>query len=82
MQRRSAIAAAIIAIIALAAHQRDRHSVENFPQLAFLQEQECQDAQGFLLSRPLAAEAARELLRRVDDASDESRTQRLRVIIG
>jgi EAL domain-containing protein (putative c-di-GMP-specific phosphodiesterase class I) len=56
--------------------------VENFPQLAFLQEQDCQDAQGFLLSRPLAPQAARELLRRVNDASDESRTQRLKVIIG
>ena len=35
--------------------------VENYPQLAFLQEQDCQDAQGFLLSRPLQADAAREL---------------------
>ncbi|MBV9619794.1 MAG: hypothetical protein JO341_02120, partial [Gammaproteobacteria bacterium] len=56
--------------------------VENFPQLAFLQEQDCQDAQGFLLSRPLQAEAARELLKRVEAASAESRTQRLKAIMG
>jgi len=56
--------------------------VENYPQLAFLQEQECQDAQGFLLSRPLHADAARELLRRVGELSDASRTQRLKIITG
>jgi len=77
-----AIAAAIIAMSRSLRINVTAEGVENFPQLAFLQEQECQDAQGFLLSRPLAAEAARELLRRVDDASDESRTQRLKVIIG
>jgi len=77
-----AIAAAIIAMSRSLHISVTAEGVENFPQLAFLQEQECQDAQGFLLSRPLAAEAARELLRRVDDANDESRTQRLKVIIG
>jgi EAL domain-containing protein (putative c-di-GMP-specific phosphodiesterase class I) len=56
--------------------------VENYPQLAFLQEQECQDAQGFLLSRPLQADAARELLRRVGELGDASRTQRLKIITG
>jgi EAL domain-containing protein (putative c-di-GMP-specific phosphodiesterase class I) len=56
--------------------------VENYPQLAFLQEQECQDAQGFLLSRPLQADAARELLRRVGELADASRTQRLKIITG
>ncbi len=77
-----AIAAAIIAMSRSLRINVTAEGVENFPQLAFLQEQECQDAQGFLLSRPLAPEAARELLRRVHDASDGSRTQRLRVIIG
>jgi len=77
-----AIAAAIIAMSRSLRINVTAEGVENFPQLAFLQEQECQDAQGFLLSRPLAAEAASELLRRVDDASDASRTQRLKVIIG
>ena len=77
-----AIAAAIIAMSRSLRINVTAEGVENFPQLAFLQEQECQDAQGFLLSRPLVAEAASELLRRVNDASDESRTQRLKVIIG
>jgi diguanylate cyclase (GGDEF)-like protein len=77
-----AIAAAIIAMSRSLRINVTAEGVENFPQLAFLQEQECQDAQGFLLSRPLAADAASELLRRVDDASDASRTQRLKVIIG
>jgi diguanylate cyclase len=77
-----AIAAAIIAMSRSLRINVTAEGVENFPQLAFLQEQDCQDAQGFLLSRPLVPEAARELLRRVNDASDESRTQRLKVIVG
>src|SRR5205807_5462202 len=77
-----AIAAAIIAMSRSLRINVTAEGVENFPQLAFLQEQDCQDAQGFLLSRPLAADAASELLRRVNDVSDESRTQRLKVIIG
>jgi len=77
-----AIAAAIIAMSRSLRINVTAEGVENFPQLAFLQEQDCQDAQGFLLSRPLQAEAARELLRRVSDASDESRTQRLKIITG
>ncbi len=77
-----AIAAAIIAMSRSLHISVTAEGVENFPQLAFLQEQDCQDAQGFLLSRPLPADAARELLRRVNEVSDESRTQRLKVIIG
>ncbi|HEY2809692.1 MAG TPA: EAL domain-containing protein [Steroidobacteraceae bacterium] len=77
-----AIAAAIIAMSRSLRINVTAEGVENFPQLAFLQEQDCQDAQGFLLSRPLPADAASELLRRVNDVSDESRTQRLKVIIG
>jgi EAL domain-containing protein (putative c-di-GMP-specific phosphodiesterase class I) len=77
-----AIAAAIIAMSRSLRINVTAEGVENFPQLAFLQEQDCQDAQGFLLSRPLQPEAARELLRRVGDASDESRTQRLKIITG
>jgi diguanylate cyclase (GGDEF)-like protein len=77
-----AIAAAIIAMSRSLRINVTAEGVENFPQLAFLQEQECQDAQGFLLSRPLPADAASELLKRANDASDESRTARLKVIIG
>jgi EAL domain-containing protein (putative c-di-GMP-specific phosphodiesterase class I) len=56
--------------------------VENFPQLLFLQEHACQEAQGFLFSRPLPAEDARLLLRRAADTSAGTRTQRLRSLIG
>ena len=55
--------------------------VENLPQLLFLQEQACHDAQGFLLSKALSAADAHALLQRVADASSASRSQRLRVII-
>ena len=77
-----AIAAAIIAMSRSLHINVTAEGVENFPQLAFLQEQDCQDAQGFLLSRPLHADAARELLRRVSEVGDASRTQRLKIITG
>jgi diguanylate cyclase (GGDEF)-like protein len=77
-----AIAAAIIAMSRSLRIEVTAEGVENFPQLAFLQEQDCKDAQGFLLSRPLHADAARELLRRVHEVGDVSRTQRLRAITG
>jgi diguanylate cyclase len=76
-----AIAAAIIAMSRSLRISVTAEGVENFPQLAFLQEQECQDAQGFLLSRPLQADAARALLRRVQDLTDQSRTQRLKALM-
>jgi diguanylate cyclase len=77
-----AIAAAIIAMSRSLRIEVTAEGVENFPQLAFLQEQDCKDAQGFLLSRPLHADATRELLRRVNEVGDVSRTQRLRAITG
>lgn len=77
-----AIAAAIIAMSRSLKINVTAEGVENFPQLSFLQEQDCQDAQGFLLSRPLQPDAARELLRRVHEVADASRTQRLKVITG
>jgi diguanylate cyclase len=77
-----AIAAAIIAMSKSLRIHVTAEGVENYPQLAFLQEQNCQDAQGFLLSRPLAPDATRELLRRVHEIGDASRTQRLKAITG
>jgi diguanylate cyclase (GGDEF)-like protein len=78
-----AIAAAIIAMSRSLHISVTAEGVENFPQLSFLQEQDCQDAQGFLLSRPLQADAARELLRRMNEVGgDASRTQRLKAITG
>jgi EAL domain-containing protein (putative c-di-GMP-specific phosphodiesterase class I) len=55
--------------------------VENLPQLLFLQEHECDDAQGFLLSKPVPAAEARALLHRLRDLRDTSRTTKLRAII-
>jgi len=77
-----AIAAAIIAMSRSMRINVTAEGVENFPQLAFLQEHDCQDAQGFLLSRPLQADAARALLRRVHALADSTRTQRLKALMS
>ena len=77
-----AIAAAIIAMSRALHINVTAEGVESFPQLMFLQEQDCQDAQGFLLSKALAAQDAHALLRRVSEVSDGSRSQRLKAIIG
>jgi EAL domain-containing protein (putative c-di-GMP-specific phosphodiesterase class I) len=76
-----AIAAAIIAMSQSLRISVTAEGVENFPQLAFLQGQACQDAQGYFFSRPLNAEDARELLRRAAAAADCSNSTRLRAII-
>jgi diguanylate cyclase len=77
-----AIAAAIIAMSRSLRINVTAEGVENFPQLLFLQEHACQEAQGFLFSRPLPAEDARSLLRRAADTTAGTRTQRLRSLIG
>ena len=77
-----AIAAAIIAMSRSLRVNVTAEGVESLPQLMFLQEHACQDAQGFLLSRPLSAEHARELLQRVRQNAHQSRTQRLKALVG
>jgi predicted signal transduction protein with EAL and GGDEF domain len=77
-----AIASAIIAMSRSLRINVTAEGVENFPQLAFLQEQDCQDAQGFLLSGPLPAEEARALLKRSGEFGDGSRSQRFKALIG
>jgi diguanylate cyclase (GGDEF)-like protein len=77
-----AIAAAIIAMSRSLRVSVTAEGVENIPQLMFLQEHDCHDAQGFLLSKALPVKDARALLRRVADITDKSRTQRLKAIIG
>jgi len=76
-----AIAAAIIALSRTLQINVTAEGVENIPQLLFLQEHACQDAQGFLLSKPLPAEEAGALLRRVSEFTDSSRTQKLKAIM-
>jgi diguanylate cyclase (GGDEF)-like protein len=77
-----AIAAAIIAMSRSLRVNVTAEGVENIPQLMFLQEHDCHDAQGFLLSKALPVEDAHALLRRVAAITDKSRTQRLKAIIG
>jgi diguanylate cyclase (GGDEF)-like protein len=77
-----AIASAIIAMSRSLRINVTAEGVENYPQLAFLQEQDCQDAQGFLLSGPLPAEEARALLKRSGEFRDGSRSQRFKALIG
>jgi diguanylate cyclase len=76
-----AIASAIIAMSRSLRISVTAEGVENFPQLAFLREQACHDAQGYLFSRPLNASDARALLRRAAENLDASRSTRLRAIV-
>jgi diguanylate cyclase (GGDEF)-like protein len=77
-----AIAAAIIAMSRSLRINVTAEGVESFPQLLFLQEHDCHEAQGFLFSRALPAADAQKLLRRAAEATAGSRTQRLRSLIG
>jgi diguanylate cyclase (GGDEF)-like protein len=77
-----AIAAAIITMSRSLRINVTAEGVENLPQLLFLQQQECHEAQGFLLSKALAVADAHTLLKRVADLSDGSRSQRLKALLG
>ncbi|MEP6884928.1 MAG: EAL domain-containing protein [Gammaproteobacteria bacterium] len=77
-----AIAAAIIEMSRSLRINVTAEGVESFPQLLFLQEHECHEAQGFLFSRALPAGDAHKLLRRAAEATAGTRTQRLRSLIG
>ncbi len=77
-----AIAAAIIAMSRSMRISVTAEGVESFPQLLFLQEHECHEAQGFLFSRALPAADAEKLLRRAAESTAGTRTQRLRSLIG
>ena len=52
--------------------------VEDFSQLLQLQDEHCDQAQGFLLSRPLPVADVREFLKRLAEGQETSRTVRLR----
>jgi diguanylate cyclase (GGDEF)-like protein len=77
-----AIAAAIIAMSKSLRINVTAEGVESFPQLLFLQEHDCHEAQGFLFSRALPAEDAHKLLKRAAETTAGTRTQRLRSLIG
>jgi diguanylate cyclase (GGDEF)-like protein len=77
-----AIAAAIIAMSRSLRISVTAEGVESFPQLLFLQEHDCHEAQGFLFSRALPAADAHKLLCRAAETTAGTRTQRLRSLIG
>jgi diguanylate cyclase (GGDEF)-like protein len=78
-----AIAQAIISMSRSLHINVTAEGVENFPQLAFLLENECQEAQGFLFSRALSSADAQKLLTRAAALGEEpTRTARLRSLIG
>ena len=54
--------------------------VEDYSQLLQLQDEHCDQAQGFLLSRPLPVADAREFLKRLAESQETGRTVRLREI--
>ena len=77
-----AIAAGIIAMSRSLRINVTAEGVESLPQLLFLQEHDCHEAQGFLFSRALPAADAHKLLCRAADTAAGTRTQRLRSLIG
>jgi diguanylate cyclase len=77
-----AIAAGIIAMSRSLRINVTAEGVESLPQLLFLQEHDCHEAQGFLFSRALPATDAHKLLCRAADTASGTRTQRLRSLIG
>ena len=56
--------------------------VEDFNQLLHLQDQQCNEVQGYLLSKPLPAAEATALLERLEASAATSRTMRLRSLAG
>ena len=77
-----AIAAAIISMAKALKVEVVAEGVESFAQFRFLQEHQCAQSQGFLLSRALPAGEARLLLERATEKFEGSPTQRVRRLIG
>jgi EAL domain-containing protein (putative c-di-GMP-specific phosphodiesterase class I) len=77
-----AIAAAIIAMSRSLRINVTAEGVESFPQLLFLQEHDCHEAQGYLFSRALTPTDAQKLLERAAENTGGTRTQRLRKLIS
>lgn len=77
-----AIAAAIIALAKTLRLDVVAEGVEDVAQLMCLQEERCNQVQGYLLSRPLAVAGAHALLRRLTDSTAVGgRTQRLKRLV-
>ncbi|MGH8262498.1 MAG: EAL domain-containing protein, partial [Steroidobacteraceae bacterium] len=73
-----AIVSAIIAMAKALDLEVVAEGVENFEQMLFLQDQKCDQAQGYLLSRPLPVAETELLLERLAASKASTPSQRLR----
>jgi len=80
--RRAAIVGAIVSMARTLGLQVLAEGVEDFAQLLDLQELQCNEVQGYLLSQPLPADEITVLLQRLEQSTDTSRTMRLRSLAG
>ena len=80
--RNTAIVTAMVSMARALGLDVVAEGVENFDQLLQLQDQQCNEVQGFLLSRPLPAGDAEQLLERLANSTAATRTLRLRTLAG
>ena len=80
--RRAAIVGAIVSMARALGLQVLAEGVEDFSQLLDLQDLQCNEVQGYLLSQPLPAGEVTTLLQRLEESTDTSRTMRLRSLAG
>jgi diguanylate cyclase (GGDEF)-like protein len=82
MGRPAALVAAILSMAKALGLDVVAEGVEDFNQLLHLQDQHCDEVQGYLLSKPLPADKITELLDRLVKSGEASRTMRLRTLAG
>jgi diguanylate cyclase (GGDEF)-like protein len=80
--RPAALVAAILSMAKALGLEVVAEGVEDFNQLLHLQDQHCNEVQGYLLSKPLPAEKITDLLKRLANSDAASRTLRLRSLAG
>jgi EAL domain-containing protein (putative c-di-GMP-specific phosphodiesterase class I) len=80
--RNTAIVTAMVSMARALGLDVVAEGVENFDQLLQLQDQQCNEVQGFLLSRPLPVDDAAQLLERLAQSTAATRTMRLRTLAG
>ena len=80
--RHQTLVAAIVSMARALGLDVVAEGVEDFNQLLHLQDQHCNEVQGYLLSRPLPVAKATELLERLANSDAASRTMRLRSLAG